>query len=45
MRYPALNAIIFYFGTDGAGIAVVIGTIGGVLCDVSLVFLFHYCCI
>ena len=33
-----MYATTFYFGTDGAGIPAVIGSMAGVLCDISLVF-------
>ena len=48
MRYPAMHATTFYFGTDGTGSAAVIGSMAGVLCDVSLVFfvlLLHLKCL
>ena len=38
MKYPAIYATTFCFWQDGATIVAVIGSMAGVLCDVSLVF-------
>ena len=40
MRYPAIYVATYYFGKDGAGIAAVIGSMAGVLCDVDVGFSF-----
>ena len=48
MRYPVVYATAFCIGTDGADITAVIGSMAGVLCDVSLVFfalLLHLKCL